>query len=50
MKQQQIQQIIPEAVIGDEKLSVNYMDIHTLKIAELEKRVAELELRLKSTI
>jgi len=26
------------------------MDVHTLKIASLEKRVAELESRLKSTI
>jgi hypothetical protein len=47
---QQVQGIIPEAVTGEDKLSVNYMDVHTLKIASLEKRVAELELRLKSTI
>jgi hypothetical protein len=43
---QQVQEIIPEAVVGDEKLSVNYMDVHTLKIASLEKRIAELEAKL----
>jgi BMFP domain-containing protein YqiC len=37
---------LPDAVTGDEKLSVNYMDIHTLKIAALEKRIAELEAKL----
>ena len=47
---QQVQGVIPEAVTGEDKLSVNYMDVHTLKIASLEKRIAELELRLKSTI
>jgi hypothetical protein len=44
---QQVQEVIPEAVVGDEKLSVNYMDVHTLKIAALEKRIAELEAKLK---
>ena len=44
---QQVQEVIPEAVKGDEKLSVNYMDVHTLKIAALEKRIAELEAKLK---
>ena len=43
---QQVQAILPEAVSGDEKLSVNYMDVHTLKIAALEKRIAELEAKL----
>ena len=43
---QQVQEVVPEAVIGDEKLSVNYMDVHTLKIAALEKRIAELEAKL----
>ena len=44
---QQVQSFLPEAVSGNEKLSVNYMDVHTLKIASLEKRVAELEAKLK---
>ena len=47
---QQVQSIVPDAVFGDNELVVNYMDVHTLKIASLENRVAELELRLKSTI
>jgi len=47
---QQVQSIVPDAVFGDNELVVNYMDVHTLKIAALEKRVAELESRLKSTI
>ena len=47
---QQVQSIVPDAVFGDDELTVNYSDVHTLKIASLEKRVAELESRLKSTI
>jgi uncharacterized small protein (DUF1192 family) len=41
-----VQEVIPEAVVGEDKLSVNYMDVHTLKIAALEKRIAELEAKL----
>jgi hypothetical protein len=44
---QQVQSILPDSVVGEEKLSVNYMDVHTLKIAALEKRIAELEAKLK---
>ena len=45
---QQVQQIIPDVVNEiDEKLSVNYIAVHTLKIAALEKRIAELEAKLK---
>ena len=47
---QQVKSVLPDAVIGDDELTVNYSDVHTLKIAGLEKRVLELELRLKSTI
>jgi hypothetical protein len=47
---QQVQAIIPESVHGTDTLTVNYMDIHTLKIASLERRVKELEDRLKSTL
>ena len=43
---QQVQLILPDAVTGEDKLSVNYMDVHTLKIAALEKRIAELEAKL----
>jgi polyhydroxyalkanoate synthesis regulator phasin len=44
---QQVQSVLPDAVSGEKKLSVNYMDVHTLKIAALEKRIAELEAKLK---
>jgi hypothetical protein len=45
---QQVQEIIPDVVNEiDEKLSVNYIAVHTLKIAALEKRIAELEAKLK---
>jgi hypothetical protein len=43
---QQVQQILPDVITGEEKLSLNYMDVHTLKIAALEKRIAELEAKL----
>jgi hypothetical protein len=47
---QQVQAIIPESVHGEDTLTVNYMDVHTLKIASLERRVKELEDKLKSTL
>jgi hypothetical protein len=47
---QQVKSILPDAVFGYDELTVNYSDVHTIKIASLEKRVAELESRLKSTI
>ena len=50
---QQVQSVLSDVVTldpKDDKLTVNYSDIHTLKIAALEKRIEELELRLKSTL
>jgi hypothetical protein len=47
---QQVQSILPDAVVGEDKLSVNYTDVHTLKIAALEKRIAELESKLNKLI
>lgn len=44
---QQIKAIMPELVIGENELVVNYSDVHTLKIAALERRIAELEAKLK---
>ena len=44
---QQVQGILPDVVVGEDKLVVNYTDVHTLKIAALEKRIAELEAKLK---
>ncbi len=44
---QQVFDIAPELVNNDGiSLSVNYTDLHTLKIAQLERRVAELEAKL----
>jgi hypothetical protein len=44
---QSIQAVLPELVQEkDERLYLNYSDVHTLKIAALEKRVKELELKL----
>jgi len=44
---QDIYEVIPECVNNDGvSLSINYTDIHTLKILQLEKRVAELEAKL----
>jgi hypothetical protein len=42
-----VQSYLPDAVSGNEKLVVNYSDIHTLKIAALEKRIVELEAKFK---
>lgn len=43
---QQVQEIMPELVAGDDFLSVNYLDLHTLKIAALEKEIRELKAKL----
>jgi hypothetical protein len=44
---QQVKEFVPEAVNGDNELLVNYSDIHTLKIAALERRILELENKFK---
>ena len=44
---QQVYDVCPELVHNDGiSLSVNYTDLHTLKILQLERRVAELEAKL----
>ena len=44
---QQLLEIFPDVVNFDnEKYSVNYSDVHTLKIADLEKRIVDLENRI----
>ncbi len=44
---QQVFDVAPELVNNDGiSLSVNYTDLHTLKIAQLERKVAELEAKL----
>jgi hypothetical protein len=44
---QQVQEFVPDAVSGENELVVNYSDVHTLKIAALERRILELENKLK---
>lgn len=44
---QQVKEFLPDAVNGDSELVVNYSDVHTLKIAALERRILELENKLK---
>jgi len=43
---QQVQSILPDAVTGNEFLNVNYLDVHTLKIAQLEQEIKELKAKL----
>ena len=43
---QQVQSILPDAVTGSEFLNVNYLDVHTLKIAQLEQEIKELKSKL----
>ena len=43
---QDIQAVLPDAVDEQDKLFINYSDIHTLKIAQLEQRIKELEAKL----
>jgi hypothetical protein len=40
---QQVKEILPELVDGEERLTLNYSDVHTLKIAYLENKIKELE-------
>ena len=45
---QQVKSLSEDLVGGtDNEMTVNYSDVHTLKIAALEKRIAELEAKLK---
>lgn len=43
---QDVQKIAPELVAGSDFLSVNYLDLHTLKIAALERELRELKAKL----
>lgn len=43
---QDVQKIAPELVAGNDFLSVNYLDLHTLKIAALEREIRELKAKL----
>jgi hypothetical protein len=43
---QEVQKLCTDLVVGTNPLTVNYSDVHTLKILQLEKRIMELEKRL----
>jgi hypothetical protein len=43
---QQVHSILPDAVTGTDFLNVNYLDVHTLKIAQLEKEIKELKSKM----
>jgi hypothetical protein len=43
---QQVQSILSDVVTGDEFLNVNYLDVHTLKIAQLEQEIKELKAKM----
>jgi hypothetical protein len=45
---QEVQAILPDVVSEKDKLFINYCDIHTLKIAQLESKIIELENKLNS--
>jgi hypothetical protein len=44
---QDIKEVLPDAVDEQDKLYINYSDIHTLKIAQLEHRIKQLEAKFK---
>jgi hypothetical protein len=43
---QQVQSILPDAVTGTDFLNVNYLDVHTLKIAQLEQEIKDLKAKM----
>ena len=43
---QQVMEIAPDLVSADAELGVKYIDVHTLKIAALEKEIKELKAKL----
>jgi hypothetical protein len=44
---QQVQKVLPDVVYGEDKLTVNYSDVHTLKILALEEKINELERKIE---
>jgi hypothetical protein len=43
---QEVQKLCGDLVVGTDPMTVNYSDVHTLKILQLEQRIIELERRL----
>ena len=45
---QDVQKLCNDLVVGDNPLTVNYNDVHTLKIHQLENKIKQLENKLES--
>jgi hypothetical protein len=43
---QEVKELLPDVVTEKDKMYINYCDIHTLKIAQLESKIIELENKL----
>ena len=44
---QEVQALCSDLVVGTNPLTVNYTDVHTLKILQLEEKINELEIKLE---
>jgi len=45
---QEVQKLCSDLVVGENPLTVNYSDIHTLKIQQLENKIKQLETKIES--
>ena len=45
---QDVQNICGDLVVGENPLTINYSDLHTLKIHHLENKIKELETKIES--
>ena len=45
---QDVQKLCNDLVVGDNPLTVNYNDVHTLKIHQLENKIKQLETKIES--
>ena len=45
---QDVQKLCSDLVVGDNPLTVNYNDVHTLKIHQLENKIKQLENKIES--
>jgi len=45
---QEVKELCSDLVVGDMPLTVNYSDVHTLKIHQLEQKIKELESKIEN--